>query len=382
MIDIKGQVLFKFSVGTKVDFLDAEELEEFVMIEECGNVLPTYELTFTTKDDTIFKLLNEGNDLEVSFGKDRDSLKDVVLFISSLESGRIGNNKRIINIKGMLSYLDYINNPIISISEAKTGIEVLETVVGSHFAKTEFNISKSDDTPMKWVQPNISNKVFANNLWLHSYSANSFYATGITSEGTFVCKDIKADLKRGFGNKYDVKFTQRPKGSKDFTYDGDPVLKSNAGFMNNWYGYGRNKQILTIEDGSEEIFSPELQPMIAQTQKLARRAELEARNSILGLHNENTHPMYWQAYLSNISHLAVFSSIKLHLSVTNRYVPAQILDLAMYVDDEIENDTQSAEYQSGLYYITKLARNISSKQISTLFTLSRESFNAIRGDLK
>ena len=377
MIEVKGNYVFKFNLGDKKDFLPEEDFVEFVMVEQAGNVLPTFELHFASDDEHILKLLNEGTDLEVSYGKENDDLTDVKLMPIKVESGKTGNEKSTYSVAGLLSRVGYLTNPGMQIITAKSGIAALKTVVGAHF-KTDFNSTSSFDT-QNWVQHNVSDKIFANNLWLHSYNPTSFFMCGISVEngGTFVCKDLLLSL----ASIPLVRFTQNPLTAQDFAYDGDPAIISNTGFMNNWAGYGREKNVLDLDAGSEELVSEELRPLLALSSKLTRRADLEARQEANGIVNSNVHSNYWRAKLKNLQNLAVFSSVGIRLSVTNEWVPVRILDIINFKGTSPVG-IMSSEYESGLYVVTKVARTIARRQVSTVVSFTRECFNSLKGDLK
>ena len=98
MIGVEGQYIFRFSIGEFEDFISNDDLVYFNLIEEAGNVLPTFELTFTSANEKLLSTLNEGNILQVSFGRELDHLIDVELIISKNNSNRAGEDLREFNL--------------------------------------------------------------------------------------------------------------------------------------------------------------------------------------------------------------------------------------------------------------------------------------------
>lgn len=376
MIGSEGQYLFKFSIGDKENFISNTSLEYFTVIEEAGNLLPTWEITFTTLDYEVLSVFNSGNDFEISYGVTLDSLQDSKLLISTKKIGHIGNNKYQIIANGIYSQLPYISKPNKFISDKKSGIEVIKDIIGNYFVP-DFNIDKSEDSQY-WIQPNITDKAFVDNLWLHSYKKDSFIGTSIGLDGKFRVRDIKKAAEE------DPVFNFTPiiEKDNDIPYMGDYVLLSEAGFIDCWVGYGKEKMISNLEESTYEFVNESYKPFLALTPNISLRAEVEKKAAIEGIHNENTHPKYWNAALRNVTGLALFSRESNILSFEGRLLDIHPFDVVLFKDVEINNTGQSSEYFSGLYLVGKVSISISNKSITTTLQLFRESFNAVKGDFR
>ena len=375
MIGIEGQYLFIFSIGGKDDFLDSKSLTNFVITEESGNSLPTWKIEFTTEDPELLLVFNEGNDFEVSFGQTLEKLKSTKLLITKRILSGEGAQKLYVVALGVYSAMDYIINPVKQISDKKSGIEILVDTVSKHF-KVDTNVNSSEDS-QNWIQPNIPNSVFVDNLWLHSYIANSFIGTAITFEGEFIIRDIKALVQED----YKFRFTNKVEEDNDISYSGDYYLESEAGFINCWVGYGKKKLIHSLEDGSQSTDSETIKPLLALTKNLNRRSGIKDKATISGMHNENTHSNYWQAALRNVMGLSIFSSEKNTLSFSNNLVDIHPYDLVMFKDEDIVSANQSSEFQSGLYLVGAVGMSVSNNDLVITIDLYREAFNAIEGEL-
>lgn len=374
-IGIKGQYIFMFSLPGKEDFLDIDELEEFTLIEEAGNVLPTFELSFFTGDEDLLKLMNEGNDLTVSMGLDRFEI-ETKLVLLKIEVTNISQSVRRIYINGVYSALKYLKVPVKKISDKKSGIEVIVDTVKSYFKQDIVPLSSSDS--QYWIQGNVSDKKFVDNLWLHSDITNSYPLVGVSSDGTFVLRDAKALI----GSDYKWRFSPVIEDeSRDIIHQGDAVFISNTGFVNSLFGYGKEKLIYDLEIGTE---STELQDMTTLLSKTGavRRAEVEKRADSPGMINSNVHANYWQSYLKNVTSLAILGSTRLFLSYANMWRDTRVLDLVMYRDLDLSNNAQSSEYQTGLYIVSKVSRTLSKSMLTASLILSREAMFESRGQIR
>tara|TARA_Y100000310_G_scaffold272037_1_gene286809 strand:- start:848 stop:1975 length:1128 start_codon:yes stop_codon:yes gene_type:complete len=375
MIGIKGQYVVQFTIGDKVDFISTEQIENFNIIETAGNALPEFELIFNHSDEELFKYFNEGNDLKVSVGVEQSELSDIKLAITKWECTRIGDSLRRFTLMGLYSALDYISDTKIKISDRLSGIEVMNTVAGLHFTQ-QFGVSASTESQY-WIQHNITDKKYINDIWFKSNLVNSFIAIGISIDGKFILEDVKAKLKQ----EPDWKMvTTDPQNDKELLYDGDYAIISNSGFINHWAGYGRKKIVYDIEEDTYEDSQEDAAAITAS--KLWRSSKVADRYSVPTVINDNVHANYWKADLRNRTNLAVFSSIKLRFTFHGKYVPMRVLDLVSFRDEKDELPNESVEYHSGSYLITKVARNVSNQEFSTTVEVSREALNDIKGDLK
>jgi len=377
LIGIEDQYVISFSIGGKTDFIAQNELANFALIEDAGNSLPTFQLSFVTPDESILDYLHEGNDLNVSFGRNQEELYNSVLTATHVESQRIGENRRQITIAGIYSTLAYLGNSNLLLSDKKSGIEVLIDVASKYF-KVESNITKSADK-QTWVQPNISDRTFINKLWLHSDLGDSFPAIGITSSGKFIVKDVKKSLNES----YVWRFTTIPSDpSKDILYDPDPIFSFDTGLINNWVGYTREKLVYDVESGKTSFVKEIADQTLSNNTSLVKRAGIEKRFAAIGITNDNVHDNYWICYQKNLTSLASFGGMKVTLSFSGQFYPVSVLDRVTYLEDSISPSTSgipsSAQYHSGEYLVSKVSRSISDGTLTTLVQLVREAPNSFK----
>lgn len=373
MIGSEGQYLIQFSLNDLTDFVREDDLHYFTVIEEAGNVLPTFELSFDSNDDAIFSQLHEGNTLQVAFGKDRDQLFDVPLRAINPVATMSGLSKRRFSTSGLYSGLDYLENAKVSASDPLSGVEVIQAIVAKTFTP-DFNVASSKDSQV-WLQPNCSDKKFVDDIWLHLDLTNSFAGVGISMDGRFILKDIKKDLR----NAYKWRFTKNIRNDNDLPYDQDFILSSLGGFVNAWHGYGRERRIYNMATGEDLSIIQNANPLMAITSAYSQAPEVSKRFGGSGVLTSNMHANYWDAYSRNIVNLAAFGKVKLTLSFNNRFVPIRVLDQVMFIDDDIQSArSEASEFNSGVYYVSKVVRSIQNRIFCTIVELCRESLNQLK----
>jgi len=497
MIGINGQFVFGVTLGSFHDFLSLGDLMEFTIIEDAGSVLPTYLLTFKIFDDVLLSVINDGNQLQVSFGQSKDTVTNVTLSIFSHSIQPQGNNCKVITLIGLLHKPDFLTTAkLVNYSKKLSTIEVIKMVAARNFQVVS-NVTKSYN-PHVNIQPNITDKEFLNKIWTHADLGDSFPVVGINVRGEFMVHDFKKLLQAGHKWKIGM--------DKDaIEISPDYISSSNAGFVNAQYvrkattvsmdtnplgvlgKYLGNPNPLKIVnsvksqvnsaveqveraanslvnavkavesditlavnqsvaelsrmlkkpevevsiivgrlkslDSREEALS-ELKSLMNSAQninidihlndgdvssilgkadplmilgKSLNRGNLPSIRNITGLKipslpgvknsmpafiNDNVSSTYATAHLSNTQRLASFSSNKLTLTLLpHQYIPISVLDIVMFKQPH-SNRHGSAEQESGLYVVTKVARTIENSMFLTTLQLSREGMNSQQGDFR
>lgn len=374
MIGVVSQYLIKFKLDNNVDFISEEELLNFELLEEAGNVLPSFKLEFKLRDENIIKYLNESNVLEIALGESELSVFNIRMRILHSTIKRESKNQYMITLTGLQERLDYLSQDYVAVSDKKSGVETIIDTVQSYF-KVDTNILRSEDSQY-WIQNNIPDKLFINNVWMHSYIKDSFLALGISVDGKFILRDMKKTIRNG--SKWRLT-NSNSSDSKDIKFEGDYIIDSESGFINQWMGYDRYKNVLDIEEGELSKIESSLRPMLAMSKNMNRTKNIDKRALEFGLLNDNVHEKYWDAYIQNITYLAKYSSNKIFISYSNLYKPMKVLDIIMLKDDELST-SQSSEGHSGLYIITKIKRTIREKVFYTTLELNREVMNNVKGN--
>lgn len=385
-IGVRGQYLFKFGTTDINDFLKEEDLVSFTLIEESGNILPVFELIFNTLDVNVLKRLNEGNIISIGCSlNQQDRSKDILVTanyrITKARFSKAGKAKYRIGLVGIYDALSYTAVGRLRILKKKNSVEAIKEIVTPIFGtrSLDFNVDSAKDV-QNWIQYSITDKSFVNNIWMHSnINTNTFMAIGISSDGKFILKDMR-QAANPTGDEF--RFVISRKTDKDIKYEGDYFVESNAGFLNHWMGYGRQKHVFNQELGIESDILEQPEVLLTMTGNLPRSADIEKRIGEPVSIGENVHANYWKSYAKNIQSLATFSNITLTLTFNNLFPPLRVLDLVGFSDVEINEQLTSAESHAGKYFISKIARTISERQLVTTVQLSRESISSQQGELR
>lgn len=379
MIGISNQFIMKISVGDKKDFLRTENLLNFTLIEECGNLLPKWKISFRMYDSSLQAYWHEGNIINISYGKNQFELVDTQLVITEKSIIPEGGNRFIFSAVGLFSALNFVNTPHTRTLGPFSAAEVVNGIAAQYFKLDRDNLRKSEDKQI-FVQPNIIDKRFLDDVVNMCYLKNSFVGYGITSDGRYILKNVKNEISKGF--KY--RFTQQTQdAAKDITYISAPVYNSNSSFINSWIGYGREKSMYSSESGDVLFHKPDTSPILSLANKLQRNKQIEKSNLTRVLYNRNMDKNAHVALSNNKTKLALLSSDCLQLTFVNIFKPISIWDVVMVKDSNPDNTTN--HNISGLYITGLVSRSIlgaNNFRLETTVKLFREASNEVSGSVR
>jgi hypothetical protein len=379
MITLSNQYTLSFSVAGKDDFLTEADLQGLKVVEEAGNILPTFEITFTLEDSSIIRYLNEGNPFKISFGEDKSNLITSTFRIMGRKISKMGQGKYLIRVLGVYDALTYYTDCKITTTDKMSGAAAILEIASQYFSSVDSNIRDSGDVQY-WVQHNTPNRVFVNEIWMHCFLPNSFPAIGISSQGSFILRDVR---KLSMTKEFAWKFVSIPSGTgdpKEIVIDPISGVESVTGLVNAWVGYGREKNLWDVDNSIASVNKPTLTPMLADSFVLDRMANPGNRAAEFSLINENVDPHYWSAYQNNLAYLSVFGCTGLLISFTKIFANVKVLDLVSFRDLGIDLSQTEGNY-SGSYLVSKVARIIENKVPITMVQLNRESLGELQGDL-
>lgn len=375
-IGVDGQFYLNFKVGNNDNFLTKDDFIEFTVYEYPGNLLPTFEWSFRTQDESVLKRLNEGNLLQAQYGRTRDDLVDVQLSPSSVNTFKDGENFSVFNITGFASQISYVTNHNLQITPEQSAVEAIIAVAQANGFVVQGNIQTSRDK-QRWIQPNISDKSFVNDTYLRADVQNGAVSVAITADGQFIVKDILSDIERPANNRFDWKFTKSPQTEKDVVYDSDGSIESQAGFINNWIGYGRAIKLIDNETGDVSDILEQPDVILSLSNALDKYSAINDRYGGVRFQSESVHSSFWERYNHNLIFLANLSKISNTFSVSDRYFPIKPLDLCMYSEEGTINNVVSSDFKSGLYVCSGVIRTFQADRTNTTLILNREAFNEV-----
>lgn len=361
MIQVEGQYYLRFSMEAREDLFSEAEFNTFNLIEEAGNLLPTFELVVTLSDETILGLLSESNSIEVSYGLNPTEAWTAFLTIARVDTLPVGKDQRRVVITGLRDNLEYVNRTSSRIFRGNAS-SVLEKVLAKHF---HVDMDLETDDNQSWIQLGTSNRSFVHQLWLHSFIEGSVPVLGITADGWAIVRDL-----RKLASKSPTwKFTPNAEsGDNDITYSGDPLIELHQGIMNSWYGNPRTNLQVDTTTGILSMDTPD--PALLLNNGQRDYLPIPRFNNTRAV-SDNVHPRYWSAYNSNLSRLAMASSVKVKVKFDRGFREVTILDTVAF-SGEGSDDPQAAQALSGNHLVTKVVRTISSKSLVTSVDMVRE----------
>lgn len=375
MIEYENQFKMIFSIGDYTDFLVEEDLFVLKLIEKAGNILPEFEVQFKITDSKLFKVLNETNDLKLSIGV-KEIETDVPLKIYKKNIQTNSDNNYTVTAMGLLANPNFLFTPLsrtfgnsTSSGTPISGLEVMGSVAKENFSIVETNIESSQDFMLR-IQPGISNKEFIDECWHTLYNPDTFILTGITSQGKYKIRDVRKLV----GTEPKWNFTYQPKeAEKDIFPLGNSILNDDSGVNNYLFGYIRTREFFDEDTGDQYISQTGNSTLLSLTNNF-NRDNIRMRLSQIA-RNENMYNEFWESQMTNLSNLALFSSVNIQVQFKPQWYPVEVLDLAM-VSNKGPNDSPEEAF-SGLYIVSGVARVFQERQIVTVVSLNREGFNQI-----
>lgn len=375
ILGVENQFYFSLEIGDIKDVLGTEDLISFILIEQAGNILPTFEFTFQSENEKLISRLHEGTDIKVQFGPSRDDFDDIILTATKLQIEQKGKSLNVYSMKGFSSNLKYSQSPVKFISDKKSGVEVIIEKARENF-KVKTNVLSSSDSQY-WIQHNIPNRFFINEVWMHSYIRNSFLSCAITANNEFILKDIKQEISNK-ADKPDWTFSATEVGRDFVSYASDFIVVSKTGLVNSLVGQGRSELFYDLSSGSNEIISKEAEAIFALTRNIAKRSDLEKRFLGSNATNDNVHSNYWRAYKQNLTGNITLGAITNIINIKGGYKRLKPLDIVVFKSPSTIDENQSQEYFSGSYIINKTIKTISGNEFNSAVEICRESMNGVK----
>lgn len=231
-------------------------LRELYVIEETGNNLPTFSITFSS-GEAWKRYWNENSHLKLSLssGNVNKNVVDTRLAILSKDVVDAGNGMFMYSAQGV--YVGDKNatvmcqTPYIQTLGPSTGTDCLEACAKKFFSKVTKKGSSTGNHA--WFQGHQSYKKFMDHVVQHSFIDKSFVTIGITMNGEYIIIDTAKECK----------------GSETWTVGGDvgksipilgtPKVKSRSGALNTFGGYGLDLPIISAEHGIRTNYSVEVE---------------------------------------------------------------------------------------------------------------------------
>lgn len=365
----------------------APDLRELEMIEVAGAGLPMFRGLLTCYDHEVRAMFHEGTKLNLKYSDDRSDgpeYIDTTIILTKTMVTRTDSTYNIV-FTGLYDAMSYLVEHKQRAFRDKSAVEVMLEVAKDHFpaSRVSSNVPKSEER-MTWLQAAVPDKKFVADTWLHSDLPDSFPLLGITVDGRFLIRDMKA-LIREYKAQPRWEFFQNVADDSDprkLWYNGDYVITNNSGFMNHWLGYGNTLDVRDVELGEYEEVLEHSAPQLAKSASFTRMAEADGRRGTPQWLNDNVHPRYWHAYQQNSTQLALYSTVTVDLTYDDKlHQDMRLFDLCYFAESKVTKDHYDNPF-TGLYVIAKLSRRFTDNGVTTTVQLSRETLNDLTGEVR
>lgn len=412
---IKCAIVNKKTGQKIIDFFNVETFNYLKIDEVSGCRLPMVSLSFTAITSGIFKFLNQGNILRVYVTviktaldgsreqiEEEGILQDFSMMEPSIET--TGNLKNII-ITGIMDKVDFIYKRQNEIFKDKTSKEVFEEIASRHF-NLDFPEIKESEDPVS-IQPNdrqnwirVSTETyFLKDVYLHTNYENSFPIIGITSRGNFRYRNFLKYVTEGEpGYKYRFvssfqDATEYDSNIVEIVHSGDISDVSNAFLLNLWRGSGVIIPVYDMDIGIVPVPYESRVQLGLITGETYSNVNFDMNPTSLPpmYQSDNVYPEYYSSKSRNVSGLSMYSSQKIRFSFDKTFIPIEVLDLVMMVnetlmkeevfDNNIQDDKSSDNNEdksevdmitSGRYIVTRVLRHFSIGSVKTILECCRE----------
>lgn len=349
--------------------IQPNDLDEFYVIEETGNMLPTFSIAFRGSGGWK-RYWNENSHLKIEMSTNRSDKKviDTKVAILSKNVKDIGNGLFSYQAQGVYvgdkSATAFCQTPFIQTLGPCTGTECLEKCAEKFFKKVTNKAQSSGNHP--WFQTHQSFKKFMDYVVQHSWIENSFVSVGITMNGEYIiidtAKECKGEPAWVFGDK----------GDKAILLAAPPVTKSRSGALNTFGGYGLDLPIISAENGLRTNYQVKVDLGLtgknhAETGNIQRRTlapvYFSGSNEDSGFIKAPANYTYGQLLLSmevmEVTTLALDREVK-------------VLDVIKVLDIE-SNENKTQQDSSGKYLVAKVVRGVSGNIAMMRIQMTRDS---------
>ena len=348
--------------------------------ESCHQVVPTMEMQFLSDYDAVKRSpLYDGQRIGIAFHSERGGSEEeemhFQLFNYKIVRGELNRAK--VELSGVYQANDLLRARIES-------FEGPSTSVFSDIASRSglgADVGQSNDEQV-WIRPGVKGGRFLNDVANHAWGdESSFYSWGLTRTGVLVFHDVHEKMTKAVGGSADWHFQillddRQLLGNRDEkqVFFIDPIQSSEAGGMNNLFGYGMGFQYHDLNGELQKVETEKFDKTVPNVM-LDNRDESYLLHDALPITCGNTHDNYHQAFYQNLRFKALYSSL---LKVSTRYPRSvHLLDTVDVVIPDA-GKTELDELHSGVYIVSAIKTTVDFESDTPLvtYTLVREGLTS------
>lgn len=369
MIQIKNQIICKFSLGDQEDFITPENLKEFRIFEMAGNRRPIIHLSFNLENKKIIKYLNSGNILRLSFGIN-EIKQDVIEFELYGDDTNVNyQTGYTVTLKGAL----YVNSFTSLVGcEIYTGssLEVFKQIANKHSFGFKTNIERTNDK-MIWERNGQTEWEFLSHLWLHSFINEDTFISFAFDEHNFYLYDVRQQIKSGakwiLTNKY------LSTESSNIIHFGSYTCKNIYGTLSDVVGKNLINKTYNMKTGKIQDDSYKLKTLSTIDTDKININTTNCKQYDYFIMTGNEHNNYVKAYNQNLRNNIMYSSFITYLSTAGQFKKIRLLDTVKFDIEPTDNRL------SGTGFITEIVYQYVGMRLLINLTINKESPSGIQG---
>ena len=350
-------------------------IEELIIHESIHQALPTVDITFLNNSNLIESTpLTDGSQVDIDLAilqtEDIEETLRLETLLWSYEATEVSEGVKI-TLHCVLSAPDFFEGRRESVNGSSQ--DVFQTVADRSGMTliTDPSVDKQ-----VWIRPGIRGNVWLNDVINHSWaSSRSAFIYAVTRQRELLRYNLDERSSRNpvWTFQQDLEEVNQPIATNVIRYK-YPVFSSQSGFLNTFFGYG--KQLTTFDVDQGQLVSHQPNTFIKRTNfmNLNNNREVPQRYDSLGFGNaQNVHENYFNAYAQNMR-------IKSFYSVNVQLMSSYFRDVRLLDRVQLQlNSNAAGEFRqtyAGEYFIEKISTILDQSNIVRRMSLTREGFNA------
>ena len=386
-VGVDGQWYLDVSIDGKS--FGIEDVTSLVVVEEVGNLAPTFELTASIKGlDILKKSLHTDSEVIIKLGPSPNEAFQYAFKLFELPAvpGMRSHYEHLATISGIRAGMEkYFYDTWVKSYADMPSTEVIDTITTFAFGKSA-TISHASNDKMTWINPGIPFRDFLDFLWMRGYRQDdSLYVPAIDLSGFLIYTDVIWRLKSG---SPDLILTHAHSGGsndpKVLEYT-SPMLHQNTGFLGAYAGSGRKMGEWDLQGGTHKELTYKGKKAVANLAPVLSPYE---RRFAPGLYDEdNVHEKFNEGWLQNQTNLAFFSQVGGSVMIPNKSTAGdvekrgsllgKVTFLLENPDSQTEPTGESDTFFSGDYIISKIVRAYADSSYYEKYHFCREGFQQV-----
>lgn len=366
MIKLEGNYTLSLRIAGASDFIEPQDLLEFLIDEAIGSQLPMFKIKFRLYSTDLLKLFNEGNKIDCIIGReDGEKLVSMALHIVTTSTAHYQDSVAIV-LQGV------IGDPLYLYDQSQAAYSGSSTSVieaeARKFFKVNCKTSSSDN--MNWIKTTMTPIVFINKVW---ECCSNKISIGISCDSIFHIQDWLNIKPNKIWN-----ISPNSEGlaiNANYSYDNESM------FYNQWGGYGRSTPMFNIDTGEYSFSEPNMSKPI-YSNRINRRESSPVQYNTPYLMTSNVNANYIKNRDELFGNLASLGTSSITFTYKGKYNRVSLFDQVNITLPDVNTGSGDSSHLSGYWVVTKIKTYIINLQFVQAYTVTREGLNVVKGDLK